>query len=317
MVDLKALDSAAKLLVEATLTPVQGSRFQPTGFPDLGAATFEDGEHTRHVLVESAQSMANRMETVCWDVERQDVVEALKGLPYVRVEREDGSYLTSSIVEAHRINSPYILEGKDKSVLEALKKETDSLAQGPVDRSKLAATLFARDPNSLIHGVFLAKKDLAGGRLRLERALSSFVEAHEVNQAISGGVKNDHVDPKGDAKAGFGNVPFHREEFTAKRITAYFNLDLAQIRGYRLETSATRLLVLLGLYKIRAVLERGLRFRTACDLDVKDVRVTRPADFELPSLKEIESDLRASLDGCATSFAGVQRIVWAADKAKK
>lgn len=315
MLDLKALNNATKLLVEATLTPVQGSRFQPTGFPDLGAATFEDGEGVRHVIVESAQSMANRMEAVCWDLERQDLVDALKGLPYVRVEREDKSYLTSSIVEAHRINSPYILEGKDKSVIEALKKETDTLAEGPVDRKKLAATLFARDPNSLIHGVFLAKKDLAGGRLRLERALSAFVEAHGVSQAISGGVKNDHVDPSGDSKTGFGNVPFHREEFTAREIVAYYNLDLAQIRGYRLDEAATRLLILLGLYKIRAVLERGLRFRTACDLDVKHVQVTRPESFTLPALSEIEADLRASIDACAKSFAGIQRVVW--DKAKK
>lgn len=28
-----------RLLIEAELVPVQGSRFQPTGFPDLGAAT--------------------------------------------------------------------------------------------------------------------------------------------------------------------------------------------------------------------------------------------------------------------------------------
>lgn len=315
MLDLTKLESATKLLVEAKLAPVQGSRFQPTGFPDLGAATFEDGQRTRHVLVESAQSMANRMEAVCWDSERQDLVEALKGLPYVRVEREDGTYLTSSIVEAHRINSPYILEGKDKSVFEALKKETDALAEGPVDRKKLAATLFARDPNSLIHGVFLAKKDLAGGRLRLERALSAFVEAHDIKEAVSGGVKNDHVDPKGDAKAGFGNVPFHREEFTAKEIVAYFNLDLAQIRGYRLDEAATRLLILLGLYKIRAVLERGLRFRTACDLEVKEVTVTRPDGFTLPALADIEADLRASIDACAKSLAGVQRVVWAAKKA--
>ena len=29
-----------RILLEATLHPAQGTRFQPTGFPDLGAATF-------------------------------------------------------------------------------------------------------------------------------------------------------------------------------------------------------------------------------------------------------------------------------------
>jgi hypothetical protein len=65
---------------------------------------------------------------------------------------------------------------------------------------------------SLIHGVFLAKKDLAGGRLRIARALSAFIEASGVNIAASGGVKNDHVNPSGDTKSGFGNVPFSRDD---------------------------------------------------------------------------------------------------------
>lgn len=56
------------------------------------------------------------------------------------------------------------------------------------------------DVNSLLHGVFLAKSNLAGGRLRLPRALSSFVEAKDASVAPSGGVKKDEVDPKGDAK---------------------------------------------------------------------------------------------------------------------
>lgn len=318
MIDLKALENASKLLVEASLAPVQGARFQPTGFPDLGAATFQDGNGAQHLLVESAQSMANRMEAVCWNQETQDVVAVLKGLPYIRVER-DGTYLTSSLEEAHRINSPYILEGKDKSVYDALRKDVEAFAEGPVDRKKLAATLFARDPNSLVHGVFLAKKDLAGGRLRLERALSCFIEAHGVRQAISGGVKNDRVNPKGEGetKDGFGNVPFHREEFTAERIVAYFNLDLAQLRGYGLNAAATQLLTLLALFKIRAVLERGLRLRTACDLEVSGVQVTRPQGFELPSLAAIEASLTGAIAACKESFLGVQRIAWSADKAKK
>lgn len=41
----------------------------------------------------------------------------------------------------------------------------------------------------------------------------------------------DEVDPSGDMKKGFGHVPFLRDEYTARRITAYFNLDLAPALG--------------------------------------------------------------------------------------
>ena len=56
------LKSANRLLMEAELVPVQGGRFQPTGFADLGAATYQLPDGTRILLVESAQSMANRLE---------------------------------------------------------------------------------------------------------------------------------------------------------------------------------------------------------------------------------------------------------------
>ena len=65
--NLDALATAPRLLMEAHLQPLQGTRFQPTGFPNLGAATYDGPSGERMLLVESAQSMANRLETVCWD----------------------------------------------------------------------------------------------------------------------------------------------------------------------------------------------------------------------------------------------------------
>ena len=113
----------------------------------------------------------------------------IRGLAYVRVEK-DGKYLTSSIVEAHRLNSPYLLEGKDKTFFNKIKDELGGLEEGPIDRKKLAEVLLKYDVGSLIHGVFLAKKDLAGGRLRIARALSAFIEASGVKVAASGGVRH-------------------------------------------------------------------------------------------------------------------------------
>ena len=144
---------------------------------------------------------------------------------------------------------PSLLEGKDRSFFDHLKQELGAQEDGRPDLGLLARTLLRYDPNALIHGIFLAKKELAGGRLRLPRALSGFIEAAEVSPATSGGVKLDEVNPSGDTKKGFGHVPFSREEFTG-RITAFFNLDLVQLRSYALGQEAFRLLVALSLCKV-------------------------------------------------------------------
>jgi len=294
--NLDALDGSPRLLIEARLRPVQGTRFQPTGFPEIGAAEYEGPRGEKMLLVESAQSMANRLEAVCWDGVKGDWCAPLAGLPYVRVKDEQGGFLTNSVLEAHRINSPYILEGKDKTVFDRLKSELADMEQGSVDIRKLARTLLSLDVNALLHGVFLAKKDLAGGRLRLPRALSAFIEAEDVRVAASGGVKNDPVNPSGDTAKGFGNVPFSRDEYVSPRITAYFNLDLAQLRGYGFSHVVNTLLAAIALYKIRRFLDTGLRLRTACDLDLDTLAVTRPEGFSVPATRELEAALPGLID---------------------
>ena len=123
-------------------------------------------------------------------------------------------------------------------------------------------------------------------------------------------MKNDRVAPSPKAlkqlglsvgaQEGFGNVPFHRMEYTAKRIVAYFSLDLAQIRAYRLGDDAEQFLVLLALWKVRRFLDIGLRLRTACDLDpVDDIKVTRPRDgFAVPSTAALEAGLPPAIVAC-------------------
>ena len=301
------LDDQPRILMEARLEPIQGTRFQPTGFPDLGAAVYDapgaGGSPEQIVLVESAQSMANRLEAVCWDNAQDRIAPALRGMPYVHIRLWDDGQSTNSIIEPHRLNSPYILEGADTTVLDKLKLRLANRERGQVDRHELARVLAEIDPNSLVHGVFLAKRDLAGGRYRMPRALSAFIEATGVAPADSGGVKNDPVDPSGDTSKGFGNVPFHRTEYTAKRITAYFNLDLAQIRAYGLGEDAERFLVTLALWKVRKFLDTGLRLRTACDLDmVEALKITRPVNgFTVPPTLELEADLPALIQACAAA----------------
>ena len=300
-VDLSALDRAPRLLFAIPLRPVQGHRFQPTGFPGLGAAQFQTKGGTS-LLVESAQSMANRLESAVWDEGTAAPVPELAGLSHVTITR-GGRFYTDTMLEAHRLNSPYLLESKgDASFKNKLKADLGDLGEGPVDRRKLASVLLKYDAGSLIHGVFLAKKDLAGGRLRVSRALSAFIEADGVRVAASGGVKNDHVNPSGSARDGFGNVPFSRDEYTADRITLYVNLDLALLRGYGLGAEAVRLLVLLALFKVARLTEGGLRLRTACDLALADdhpVLATTPAGWALPSADRLGVALQAAIQANA------------------
>jgi CRISPR-associated protein Csb1 len=306
--DFSQLKTAPRLLLTAKLTPVLGTRFQPTGFPDLGAAQYKTADGQNMLLVESAQSMANRLESVSWDAIANDWVSALKGLPFVAVVDADKRPLTNSVLEAHRLNSPYILEAKDKSFLETLKKELGVEKDGRADLRALAGVLLKYDINSLLHGVFIAKSEIAGGRMRVPRVITAFIEAKDVTVAASGGVKNDHVNPgKGEegktSKEGFGNVPFHRDEFTGN-ITAFFNIDLAQIRGYGLGETVEELLYAIALFKVRALLAAPFRPRTACDLEVGEITVIKPTGgFALPSFAEISKALPALIKASSGKFA--------------
>lgn len=315
---LTALEKANRLLFTVPLRPLQGDRFQPTGFPSLGAASYQTKDGQK-LLVESVQSMANRLETTCWDSATNAPVAALAGISHVTVNRQ-GKFLTDSMLESHRINSPYLLEGKDKKFFDNLKAELGGLEAGPIDRKKLAEVLLKFDVGSLIHGVFLAKKELAGGRLRVARALSAFIEATGANVAASGGVKNDHVNPSGDTKSGFGNVPFARDEYVADHIDCHINLDLAQIRGYGLSKEAEVLLVLLALYRVRKLLDGDLRLRTACDLepvDRENIVATRPVDWKLPAMTELEAALKVSIEECNELKSMVHTTVTFEDEPKK
>lgn len=313
-IDFSLLHQVPRLLLEAELKPLQGDRFQPTGFADLGPARYQLANGTEMLLLESAQSVANRLEAVCWDEAKGRLVQELDGLPMIIVKRQDGRPFTNSLLEAHRINSPYILEGQDQQVFNMLKQDVAGLEDGPVNIGLLAQTVFRYDANAVLHGVFLAKSDLAGGRLRLPRVLSGFIEARNVRVAESGGVKNDRVNPSGDTKQGFGNVPFHRTEFTAEKIAAYFNLDLALLRGYDLGANATELLITLALFKVRRFLSSGLRLRTACDLEPKNgLTVTRPASFVVPEERDLIEAIQTKIAACREQKRFVDQlteVVW-------
>ena len=327
VIGYEKLNGAPRLLMEAKLKPLQGHRFQPTGFAHLGPARYTLPDGTEMLLVESVQSVANRMELACWDGAAEDLIAELRGLPYIKITDAGDGHLSNSLLEAHRINSEYVMKEsrrvlrtdgerkvEDKPFKEEFAAEIGYQKDGRVDWKKFYGGLLKYDPNSLIHGCFLEE---IGGRLRATRSLSGFIEATGVAVAESGGVKNNIVQPK--LTGGEGNVPFPRTEFTAREIKAYFNLDLALLRGYGLPAQATKLLIALSLFKIRRFLSTGLRLRTACDLELDgDLTVTRPNGWTLPGEDELLKETQQLIRACERHFADppITEVEWKPGKKK-
>ncbi len=317
--DLSALNGQPRLLMQANLRPVQGDRFQSTGFADLGAARYTLPEGTEMLLVESAQSVANRMELACCKDDRKTLLDALDGLPYVASKHND-ELLTTSYLEAHRLASPYLL---NQDWATKLSQEMQLRDDYQINDKTVTKALFKYDPCCLLHGVWLGTKDykteFSGGRIRLTRTLSGFIEAKKVIEANSGGTKFDknasRLTETGNTETGYGTLPFPRTEFTAETISAYFNLDLALLRAYGLGNNATNLLVALALFKVRRFLSTGLRLRTACDLEVKDdLAATRPTGVTIPCEDDLLKDCTTSIRQCASEglFANppVTDVIW-------
>jgi CRISPR-associated protein Csb1 len=297
--------STPRTVISVALEPVAGSLFQPTGFPDLGAAEFGN----KQLLVESAQSMANWLEGTTWDSARAEQAEELAMLPYVRIDNPDGDFLSSSRLEAHRLASAYILRGTiDGTLGRDWVLERIGLVKGrPLDYRAVARACFRLDPLSLVHGVFFAVKEWPW-QPKIARAVTSFIEARDVKPAISGGVKRDNVTNvpgEGGSSEGYGSVPHHRVEYTATEITAYFTIDHEQFRSYGLSEPATALLEALADFEIGTLLDRGLRLRTRCDLQVRDI-----VRGDRPNAAEAAQRIAKFAADCQDELGQVTRVTW-------
>ncbi len=327
----------ARHIYDVQLRPTLGSTFQPTGFPDLGAAEFdrfEGGTPTKALLVESVQSMANRLEATAWDAGANRPLEPFSGLPYVEVVRAGtGEFLTSSRLEAHRLFSAFVRDSTwdgrpgDLVLLERLAPRPDT----PLDYRAMARALLALDPFSLLHGVFFAGQTKGKGQRaawptqpKFTRATSGVIEAHDARRAVFGGRKSDRVRHRedeqisGGSTEGYGSIPFHRTEWTAREIVASFVVDVELMPSYGLPEPATDLLETLALWEIRSLLSGGLRLRTACDLEVDGEIVTRRGE-PLPALDELDGRLRAAIDASADYLGDGKpiQVEWSATKATK
>lgn len=301
---IEGLATEARLILRAHLSPIVGSAFQPTGFPDLGAAEFKrpssNGGTQDALLIESVQSLANHLEARTWNADENRPVDELARLPYLEVRDSDDRFLTSSRTEPHRLAGAYIKNSVIDGVpagdwmIERLGVDEDA----PIDWASVYRAVFELDPLCLIHGVFFSDPKWSKyGNPKVRRAVTPVLEARGVKPVISGGVKRDDVMPKagehrGGSKEGYGFVPFGRTEYTADDIVMEVAVDLEQIRGYGLDEAKSQLLTAVALWELRALLDKPLRLRTACDLKVEAVDTS--AAEELPTTEELAATIADS-----------------------
>lgn len=304
-------------MYQIELKAVPSDRFQPTGFPDLGAAKFQkpggDGnEWVDAILVESVQSMANRFESIGWDASRREPVATLAGLPWVRVVTDDDDrYMTSSRTEAHRLASAFIkdskINGDDSANNSNRGGSVDMISEiahrlgladdTPLVPKNIATAVFALDPLCLIHGVFFADKKWPG-QPKIARALTGFIEASDVKEVYSGGVKRDDVrhstaNATGGSAEGYGSIPYSRIEYTARSITLYISVDVVQIEAYGLSDPATELLLAIARWEAGSLLDHGLRLRTACEF----TPIGGNSISESLDTRKLHDEIRRLIDG--------------------
>lgn len=283
-----------RILIMAALDLQNGHFLQPTGFPDIGYCVYVDADGKRRCIVESEQSMANRLEAVSTKAPGH-WVDALSDLPVIEVRDKHRNLLATNLTEPHRIASSYILEGKlegDASDVKA-KFETqigllDDGARWPLDgREKLEKLIFALDPAALLHGFQFVQWNFVG--LRQTRLLSARLECELSDEpdVDYGMVKFDRIDPEAHPKKSNKgqSIAAKRRLVAAKDgITATFDLDVLGLKSLALTGEQKKFLLSLALWKISAFLSNqpgfdarsgqtgpALRLRTDCYLHYKDV----------------------------------------------
>ncbi|AEP13151.1 type I-G CRISPR-associated RAMP protein Csb1/Cas7g [Chloracidobacterium thermophilum] len=261
------------IVITASLKLTNGNFLQPTGFPDIGACIYRDKEGRRWCLVESEQSMANRLEAVC--MKAPGVwVDDLRGLPVIAVKDKGGKLLATNLTEPHRIASSYILEselaGGNKN-LRKLFEEKIGLENRPENngdfwpmdrRADLERLVFALDPSALLHGFQFVQWKFVGLRqtrlvhARLEAELADDPEVHYVM------VKWDGIEPESTRKerANKGQSIAAKSRIVPKNITATFEIDLLALRSLSLADDRKKFLLGLALWKIGAFLNNNQSF---------------------------------------------------------
>jgi CRISPR-associated protein Csb1 len=295
-----------RVLIAAELHLANGSFFQPTGFPDIGACVYTDGQGQRRCLVESEQSMANRLEAVCMKAPGLWREPLAGKLPVIRIQDRKGRLRATNLTEAHRVASSYVLEGTVNGTTLQRTLEQHLRLDGntwPLDgREKLTQAMFALDPAAILHGFQFMQWEAVG--LRAARLLHARLEAtlaEEDNGEVHYGlVKVDGIEPEASAakKSNKGQSIAHKARYVPTAIQASFEIDVLALRERSLvpvsaeedvatdsrNKQAQRFLLALALWKMHRFLTNGpaydartgdtmgaLRLRADCSLAVGPV----------------------------------------------
>jgi CRISPR-associated protein Csb1 len=266
---LDTLYGQDRVVITASLKLTNGHFLQPTGFPDIDACIFRDREGRRWCLVESEQSMSNRLEAVSMKLPGV-WVDDLKGLPLIGVKNEDGDLLATNLTEPHRVASSYVLDGKragNAGDMRALFERKLGLRNGgdfwPLDkRADLEKLIFALDPSALLHGFQFVQWKFVGLRqtrlihARLEAELADDPEVHY------GMVKWDAIEPEStrEERANKGQSIAAKSRMVPKDVTATFEIDVLALKSLSLEEDQKKFLLGLGLWKIGAFLANKASF---------------------------------------------------------
>lgn len=229
--------------------------------------------------------------------------------------------VVTSLTEGHRVASDYFLDGllnphwieeRTETKKKGGKEETNTISAQwewttfrdqlrkefgivevvkdkkyfihPEDWWAIYSTIFKYDPNSLVHGILLAKE-----QIKISRLLTASLEAFGAARVGSSGVKFDRL-----GKTLSGQPIFAVDEETADEIRATFILDLALLRSYGrngkgLNENQKKVLLGLALWKIKRLLAQPFRFRSQCYLkcatvDINADQISEPTQDGLPPL---------------------------------
>jgi CRISPR-associated protein Csb1 len=301
---LESLYGLDWVVITASLELANGRFLQPTGFPDIGSCIYRDKEGRRWCLVESEQSMSNRLEAVCmrdpgvW-------IDELSGLPIIAVRDPGGDLLTTNLCEPHRCASSYVLEGTIdggqtmKQLFESrlgLKRDGDSW---PLDkRAELEKLVFAVDPGALLHGFQFVQWKFVG--LRQTRLLHGRLEAELADEpeVHYGMVKWDAIEPESarQERANKGQSIAAKGRIVPKEIAASFEIDLLGLKSLALDDTQKKFLLGLALWKIGAFLDNKPAFDPRSRQTLPSLRLR--ADCYLRC-----GAVRWSGDGCTCEMA--------------
>lgn len=279
------------------------------------------------------------------DYELVEELEGMPYLRCVTGEPENGKLppekrelVVTSLTEGHRIASTYFLEGQTidpNGQLEMKKKEAkekekelqhepkqfqdvlvndfgiilpgSTKAHPPAEKWwNVFKTIFRYDPNALVHGVLFPQ-----WQIKIPRVLTAHLEAFGAARVDRSGVKFDRL-----GTTTSGQPIFAVDDATAREIRATFIIDLALVQSFGRDKASSVLglthkqkefLVALALWKIKRLLEKPFRFRSACHLRCESLR---QRDMNV----EIRVDIKQAIKDADFPDPRVTDVYWPREK---